>query len=157
MTQAYVRIHTIGRNNDTGYKLNCDIVTDFEIELGFDTIDLSVTGSTNRQLFPISGLKQDPTFNIELYDDGTNKAFSITSAGVELAENKVSIKDQINFFIDYLVSERLGTEYAIYFSYLDRTFYGVGKPRLRVVDSDSATSAKLQFTLKVGQNLFGVT
>jgi len=156
MANDYIRVKTLGNSNNNGFKIIASIVTNFSFTQGIDSVDLSLPTSTERKVVPISGLKLDPVFQIELIADGTNKAFSIDNIGNETALGVVTTADQVNFILDNMSSPNLGAHHIIYLDWLGRTFGGTLQIRGQATGDEFFNKVTLVATMKIGTNILGL-
>jgi hypothetical protein len=154
MADDYIQVRVNGSTNLTGFKLTSKFVLDLDLFLGIDTTELSIPSTTTRALLPTSGLKSDPTFTIDLIDDGLNKAFSIDNIGNETALNIISTADQLNFIKTNLISAKINATYVIYNDWLNLSFTGLLTIRARASGDSFFNTIQIIATLKEGDNLF---
>lgn len=139
-----------------GFKILTNLTVDIDMFKGIETADISLPTSTTRALLPTSGLKTDPTLQIELIDDGTNKAFSIDNIGNETPLAVISTSEQLNFLLDNLMRPELGATYTIFIDWLGKEFTGLLTIRARATGDSFFNNISLTATLKVGTNIFNI-
>lgn len=139
-----------------GFKIITNLIVDIDMFKGIETTDISLPTSTTRALLPTSGLKTDPTLQIELIDDGINKAFSIDNIGNETPLAVISTSEQLNFLLDNLMRPELGATYTIFIDWLGKEFVGLLTIRARATGDSFFNNISLTATLKVGNNIFNI-
>lgn len=155
----YIRVYTEGRDVTTGFKLEIEIVSKLQFNLGIRTADLSLTSNNpgERLVSPISGNVQDYLFSFELIDDTTNKAFSIDNIGNETALNKITTSEQVNFLIASIMNSGLNLIFEIRNDWLGLNIFGFLRIVGDVEGDDFFTKVLLKAEFKQGVSFFEFT
>ena len=144
----------------TGYLIYMSLINSLDFSAGVDTVDLSIVQTTDRSLFPTSGLKKDFEFDFELIDDGTNKCFSVDNIGNLTPLNKITTKEQVNFLLNNIITNQAVARYFIYSEWLDEEYYGHLIIRGRASGDEFFNKVTVRATFKSGANslaLFATT
>jgi hypothetical protein len=161
---GYIRVRTKGASDNNGYILYCSNINTLDFQKGVQTVDLTLPTSSaaGRLLTPISGLKEDFTLQLELIDDGTNKAFSVDNIGNLTALNKVTTKEQLKFLINTFMVADLNASYSFVDDWYVSTSLSEAEVSGHLTISGSAqedsffSSVKVQAQFKVGKNVFSL-
>jgi len=126
-SNSYLRRKSTSTPASTGKQIYLNINSISRVK-GTPTTDLPLPSETssNRQLLPLSGQRNDFTLNCSLLTESSNNAYDVSTGG-SLTPNSptiTSIKDQYNYLFDTLMSENINTTYQIYIDWLDKTFEG---------------------------------
>jgi hypothetical protein len=160
---GYIRCRPYGMGDDRGYLLQFSNLRIINCSKGVDSVDLTIPslGSSSRLITPISGMKEDYILDIDLIDDGTNKAFSIDNIGNQTALNKITTKDQFKFLRDTLILNDLNADYSFIDDFLevagvDDEKHGFIKMEGVIQGEDFFSTISVRISFKVGANTFSL-